>query len=147
MNIYFWCIRRHLLWVSSYANGENNDVSKDSSIRWWLEIFSSHQKCKGMIAPSKNLSQAIANLNVLPSKLITANTDKENADRRTIIFKVFIRHFCFFVLLNRYSIHKWTESIQWWVLILELRQVNPNHLNNSNFSERFELVVVLYIRA
>ena len=86
-------------------------------------------------------------LNVTIFRIKSANTDKENADRRTIIFKVFIRHFCFFVLLNRYSIHKWTESIQWWILTLELRQVNPNHLNKSNFSERFELVVVLYIRA
>ena len=39
-------------------------------------------------------------LNVTIFRIKSANTDKENADRRTIIFKVFIRHFCFFRVIK-----------------------------------------------
>ena len=107
MNIYFWCIRRHLLWVSSYANGKTMTSAKIRLFVGDWKFLVPTKNAKAWLHPAKLVAsncqlkcsaKQINNnhcLNVTIFQIKSANTDKENADRCTIIFKVFIRHFCF----------------------------------------------------
>ena len=112
LNIYFLCIQQHFLWVSSYANGKTMTSAKirlflgdwkflvpTKNVKAWLhltKLVASHCRRKCSATQSSNNHCLIVTI----FRIKCANTDRENADRRTIIFKVFIRHFCFFRVIK-----------------------------------------------